>query len=97
MVTEDELKDDEEYEDIVEDMRGEGGKYGMASYSFFFLVTTVPPFFIVRFRVIYLYSLARFLLVQQLGPLFLFYGDVSCYLLVLLIRVLLAQQLPKTI
>lgn len=70
MVTEDELKDDEEYEDIVEDMRGEGGKYGMASYSFFFLVTTVPPFFIVRFRVIYLYSLARFLLVQQLGPLF---------------------------
>ncbi|PKU66166.1 Splicing factor U2af large subunit B [Dendrobium catenatum] len=28
VVTEDELKDDEEYEDIVEDMRGEGGKYG---------------------------------------------------------------------
>ncbi|XP_020573819.1 splicing factor U2af large subunit B-like isoform X2 [Phalaenopsis equestris] len=28
VVTEDELKDDEEYEDILEDMRGEGGKYG---------------------------------------------------------------------
>ncbi|XP_077214962.1 splicing factor U2af large subunit B-like isoform X2 [Tasmannia lanceolata] len=28
VVTADELKDDEEYEDIVEDMRGEGGKYG---------------------------------------------------------------------
>ncbi|RWR72346.1 RNA recognition motif domain-containing protein [Cinnamomum micranthum f. kanehirae] len=28
VVTEDELKDDEEYADIVEDMRGEGGKYG---------------------------------------------------------------------
>lgn len=29
VVTEDELKDDEEYEDILEDMRGEGGKYGV--------------------------------------------------------------------
>ncbi|XP_010905073.1 splicing factor U2af large subunit B isoform X2 [Elaeis guineensis] len=28
VVSADELKDDEEYEDIVEDMRGEGGKYG---------------------------------------------------------------------
>ncbi|KAK8942418.1 Splicing factor U2af large subunit B [Platanthera zijinensis] len=28
VVTEDELKNDEEYEDILEDMRGEGGKYG---------------------------------------------------------------------
>ncbi|KAL0926769.1 hypothetical protein M5K25_003019 [Dendrobium thyrsiflorum] len=28
VVSEDELKDDEEYEDILEDMRGEGGKYG---------------------------------------------------------------------
>lgn len=29
VVNEEELKDDEEYEDIMEDMRGEGGKYGM--------------------------------------------------------------------
>ncbi|XP_068654043.1 splicing factor U2af large subunit B isoform X2 [Aristolochia californica] len=28
VVSADELKDDEEYEDILEDMRGEGGKYG---------------------------------------------------------------------
>ncbi|XP_042420780.1 splicing factor U2af large subunit B-like isoform X1 [Zingiber officinale] len=28
VVNEEELKDDEEYEDIMEDMRGEGGKYG---------------------------------------------------------------------
>ncbi|KAK8952653.1 Splicing factor U2af large subunit B [Platanthera guangdongensis] len=28
VISEDELKDDEEYEDILEDMRGEGGKYG---------------------------------------------------------------------
>ncbi|XXG49394.1 hypothetical protein AAC387_Pa02g3594 [Persea americana] len=28
VVSADELKDDEEYEDIMEDMRGEGGKYG---------------------------------------------------------------------
>ncbi|KAF3790683.1 Splicing factor U2af large subunit B [Nymphaea thermarum] len=28
VLTVDELKDDEEYEDILEDMRGEGGKYG---------------------------------------------------------------------
>ncbi|PKA55307.1 Splicing factor U2af large subunit B [Apostasia shenzhenica] len=28
VVTEDDLRDDEEYEDILEDMRGEGGKYG---------------------------------------------------------------------
>nr|CAD1822618.1 unnamed protein product [Ananas comosus var. bracteatus] len=28
VVSADELMDDEEYEDIVEDMRGEGGKYG---------------------------------------------------------------------
>lgn len=28
VVTVDELKDDEEYEDILEDMRTEGGKYG---------------------------------------------------------------------
>ncbi|XP_077233288.1 splicing factor U2af large subunit A-like isoform X2 [Tasmannia lanceolata] len=28
VVTADELKDDEEYEDIMDDMRGEGGKYG---------------------------------------------------------------------
>ncbi|XP_077224018.1 splicing factor U2af large subunit A-like isoform X2 [Tasmannia lanceolata] len=28
VVTADELRDDEEYEDIVDDMRGEGGKYG---------------------------------------------------------------------
>ncbi|XP_033132999.1 splicing factor U2af large subunit A isoform X3 [Brassica rapa] len=29
VVTEDELKDDEEFEDIMEDMRQEGGKFGM--------------------------------------------------------------------
>ena len=29
VVTADELKDDEEYEDIMEDMRLEGGKYGI--------------------------------------------------------------------
>lgn len=28
VVTEDELRDDEEYEDIMEDMRQEGGKFG---------------------------------------------------------------------
>ena len=28
VVTEDELKDDEEFEDIMEDMRQEGGKFG---------------------------------------------------------------------
>lgn len=28
VVSADELRDDEEYEDILEDMRGEGGKYG---------------------------------------------------------------------
>lgn len=27
-INEDELKDDEEYEDILDDMRGEGEKYG---------------------------------------------------------------------
>ena len=31
VVTEDELKDDDEYEDIVEDMRGEGEKFGKIS------------------------------------------------------------------
>ncbi|KAF8409934.1 hypothetical protein HHK36_002453 [Tetracentron sinense] len=36
VVTANELNDDEEYEDIVEDMRAEGGKYGM-------LVTVVIP------------------------------------------------------
>lgn len=34
VVSADELKDDEEYEDIMEDMRGEGGKYGKVSCSF---------------------------------------------------------------
>lgn len=29
VVTADELKDDEEYEDILEDMRQEGGKFGI--------------------------------------------------------------------
>jgi len=29
LVTADELRDDEEYEDIVEDMREEGRKYGI--------------------------------------------------------------------
>lgn len=55
VVSVDELKDDEEYEDIVEDMRGEGGKYGMASYSFKFL-PHCSVFFMVRFHVIYLHS-----------------------------------------
>lgn len=36
VVSADELMDDEEYEDIVEDMRGEGGKYGKNSNSIFF-------------------------------------------------------------
>lgn len=31
VVTADELRDDEEYEDILEDMRQEGGKFGMDS------------------------------------------------------------------
>lgn len=32
VVTADELKDDEEYEDIMEDMRLEAGKYGIYIY-----------------------------------------------------------------
>lgn len=33
VVTADELKDDEEYEDIMEDMRLEAGKYGIYMYQ----------------------------------------------------------------
>lgn len=36
VVSEDELKDDDEYEDIMEDMRQEGGKFGenLATYVY---------------------------------------------------------------
>lgn len=42
VVTPDELKDDEEYEDILEDMRVEGGKFGITLQSQF-------PFFLLFF------------------------------------------------
>lgn len=41
VVSTDELKDDEEYEDIVEDMRGEGGKYGKKIFQIFFFISDV--------------------------------------------------------
>ena len=41
VVTADELKDDEEYEDIMEDMRTEGGKFG----NTFVLNTVFSTFF----------------------------------------------------
>lgn len=43
VVTADELKDDEEYEDILEDMRVEGGKFGTLMF-FWFLYTSFCPF-----------------------------------------------------
>lgn len=36
VVTADELKDDEEYEDIMEDMRLEAGKYGIYIYIYMY-------------------------------------------------------------
>ena len=38
VVTADELKDDEEYEDIMEDMRLEAGKYGIYISCLLFLL-----------------------------------------------------------
>jgi hypothetical protein len=42
VVSADELKDDEEYEDIVEDMRLEAGKYGTACLVMFTNTPSAP-------------------------------------------------------
>lgn len=55
VVTADELKDDEEYEDILEDMRTEGGKFGkylefcFPTWPFLFNLVNVVAYLLIFF------------------------------------------------